>query len=662
MMWRIRTVICLLETNPLEEQALGHGGGAGAFAVAAGDDLGNAVGMPVSAADFKDGADHGADHVEEEAVAFDAEDDEGAAAVDVAGEDGADGEIAFVFDAFEGVEIVLADEVPAGVLHALDVEVFVEVVGEVAEEEGAVAIGPDEVAVAFVLGAADVEVFGDFGHVADEDVFGEAGVDGAAEAFGVEGGVGAQDGDLALGVDAGIGAGGAVDDDGVAEDDAGGDLDLALDGGDGIALALPSAVGRAVVGESHAKASDGHGAEPFARLLEQQFGDLDGVEGCAFEELIAGDKHAEAATGGVGGVLADTAAEDVALTGSVFGHGHVVFLNVIDDFDAGGFAEEGADFGGGDGAFALDGEGFGVGAKDRDADAGGGDADVIVAEDFLSFFNHLGFFFVVAGGGVDPGVVAEEVEGVGVGEDGVFVFAAFEVGAGGFAEFFHGGGAGTAGGLVGGGDEAGDAIDLVDGPERGDGDDGAAVGVGDDALVGFYGLGVDLGDDEGHGGIHTESGRVIDGDGSGLGSEGAEFFGDAAAGGEEGDVDAGKAGFCEFLNGDGPALEGHGFTGGARGSEEAQFLHGEFALIETVEKFDADGTSGTNNRDYGVRQRHMIALGLSGKKTGTNRADDFYEVSGHAARDAFRGIARRGHAGVGYATFLPSLKNDSSRE
>ena len=105
----------------------------------------------------------------------------------------------------------------------------------------------------------------------------------------------------------------------------------------------------------------------------------------------------------------------------------------------GALARMARDFVGGDGAFAFDGEGFGVGsAEDGDADAGGGDADVVVAEDFFGFLHHLDLFFVVAGLGVDLGVVAEEVEGVGVGEDGVFVFAVFEVGAGGFAEFFHG--------------------------------------------------------------------------------------------------------------------------------------------------------------------------------------------------------------------------------
>jgi hypothetical protein len=337
---------------------------------------------------------------------------------------------------------------------------------------------------------------------------------------------------------------------------------------------------------------DSHG-----RLVEKQLRDLDGVEGGAFEELVAGDEHAEGFSGGVGDVGADAAAEDVALAGGVFGHGHVVVGDVVDDFDAGGGGEDGADFVGGDGAFAFDGEGFGVGAQDGDADAGGGDADGGVVEDFFGLFDHFHFFFVVAVGGVDLGVVAEEVEGVGVGEDGVFVLAAFEVGAGALTQFFHGGSAGAGGGLVGSGDEAQDAVLFVDRPEGGDGDDGGAVGVGDDAFVLLDGFGVDFGDHQGHGGFHAEGGAVVDDDGAGLHGDGAELFGDGAAGGEEGDVDAFEAGVGEFFDGDFFSLERHCFTGGAGGGEELEFLHGELALLEAGEEFDTDSAGGADDRN-----------------------------------------------------------------
>jgi hypothetical protein len=221
------------------------------FAVFAGDDLRDAFGGPVVAADLEEGSDHGADHVVEEAAAFDGEDDEGASAVDAAGVHGAGGVHAFVGAAAEGEEIVGADEVGGGGLHEFDVEGAVVVIDVVAVEDGAVGVGPDQVAVAFVLGAADVKVGGYLFHVADEDVGGEAAVDGFAEADDVEGGGGVHGGDLAEGVDAGVGAGGAEDDAGVGDDGAGGFFDFALDGVDagGFGLALPAVVGGAVVGD-----------------------------------------------------------------------------------------------------------------------------------------------------------------------------------------------------------------------------------------------------------------------------------------------------------------------------------------------------------------------------------------------------------------------------
>ena len=121
------------------------------------------VGLPVAGADLEDGADHGADHVVEEAGAFDGEDHQGiggvvSAAVDVAvrrfcGRCFRGRRVC----SFEGVEVVFADVVGAGGLHGGEVEGAVEVVDVVAVEEGAVFVIPDQVAVAFVLGGADVE-------------------------------------------------------------------------------------------------------------------------------------------------------------------------------------------------------------------------------------------------------------------------------------------------------------------------------------------------------------------------------------------------------------------------------------------------------------------------------------------------------------------------
>ena len=97
------------EADPLEMEADGGGARAGGFAVFFCEDLGDSVGFPMPCPNLEYGADHGSDHVVEEAGAFDGEDDEGAVlgvrvAVDVAGEDGAGGVFAVVGLAFEGFE------------------------------------------------------------------------------------------------------------------------------------------------------------------------------------------------------------------------------------------------------------------------------------------------------------------------------------------------------------------------------------------------------------------------------------------------------------------------------------------------------------------------------------------------------------------------------
>ena len=143
-------------------------------------------GWPVPGAYVEDGAGEGADHVVEETAAFDGEDDQGAAAVDVAGEDGADCVFAFIELALEGFEIVGADEVAAGFPHGVDFYFAIKMIDVVAVEDGAVFVGPDEITVALFDGVAGVEGFGDFLHVAYENVVGEAAVDGTAEAFDVQ--------------------------------------------------------------------------------------------------------------------------------------------------------------------------------------------------------------------------------------------------------------------------------------------------------------------------------------------------------------------------------------------------------------------------------------------------------------------------------------------
>lgn len=119
------------------------------------------------------------------------------------------------------------------------------------------------------------------------------------------------------------------------------------------------------------------------------------------------------------------------------------------------------------------------------------------------------------------------------------------------------------------------------GSEAHEGDDGGAVGIGDDvSRVVEGGLGVDFGDDEGDLWVHAEGRGVIDDDTSGLGGDGAEFFGDATTGGEEGDIDSLEGVFGEFFDDDVFTTEWEGLSGGAGRGEEGEFGKWKITLGE----------------------------------------------------------------------------------
>jgi hypothetical protein len=85
-------------------------------------------------------------------------------------------------------------------------------------------------------GIAGVEGIGDRFDGADENVIGELVVDGEAQAFGGNDFVAIEMSDLALGVDAGVGPGGADEIYFMADDEAESAAEFFLDGGDAVAL------------------------------------------------------------------------------------------------------------------------------------------------------------------------------------------------------------------------------------------------------------------------------------------------------------------------------------------------------------------------------------------------------------------------------------------
>ena len=75
-------------------------------------------------------------------------------------------------------------------------------------------------------------------------------------------------------------------------------------------------------------------------------------------------------------------------------------------------------------------------------------------------------------------------------------------------------------------------------PRGNQADDGRAVGVGDKAVMPLDVVGVDLGHDQRHLGVHAEGMAVVDHDGAALDGLGQQLLGDIVAGSAEYDVAA----------------------------------------------------------------------------------------------------------------------------
>ena len=203
--------------------------------------------------------------------------------------------------------------------------------------------------------------------------------------------------------------------------------------------------------------------------------------------------------------------------------------------------------------------------------------------------------------------MTEQVEGVGVRQHPGLEGAAVEIGACRVRELVHGRGAGARGRLIGGDGHAPDAVVLVNRPERRDGDDGRAVGIGDDALVAGDGAGIDLWDHQRYLRVHSESRGVVDHDGAGRDRDWGVALRDAATRRKQGDIDALEALLGEFLDDERLAVEGKLAAHGAGGGEQAQLLHRETPLGEAAQELHADGAGGAND-GYCERSRIHVCL------------------------------------------------------
>ena len=163
----------------------------------------------------------------------------------------------------EGGEVVGAEDESGGLLESGEVDRERAGPDEGGEHGGADSVArEDAVLVGFAEGVvAGVEFGGDGFDGEDADAGWEGSVESAVEVGGGDGDVEREGGDLGEGVDAGVGAAGALRENGLAGDVADGVRESALNGGE-VGLDLPAVVGGSIVGEGdlpvrHGDALDG---------------------------------------------------------------------------------------------------------------------------------------------------------------------------------------------------------------------------------------------------------------------------------------------------------------------------------------------------------------------------------------------------------------------
>ena len=214
---------------------------------------------------------------------------------------------------------------------------------------------------------------------------------------------------------------------------------------------------------------------------------------------------------------------------------------------------------------------------------------------FLRFPDHLGLLLIVAGLGIDRGVVVEDVERIGVRQNLRPIDLAFEAGARRFHQFLHGGSTRAARRLIGRDDQALDAVLPMDRPQRHQRGDRRAIRYGNDALVLTDAARVDLRDHQRHVRVHAEGGGIVDDDGAGLGGDRRIFPGNAAAGGEQRDVDAVERIRSQFLNGDGLATKAKRLARRTGARQRFQPADREPALVHGGDEFGTDGAGHAGN-------------------------------------------------------------------
>ncbi len=192
-----------------------------------------------------------------------------------------------------------------------------------------------------------------------------------------------------------------------------------------------------------------------------------------------------------------------------------VFFRIVIKLHSGGCRQDCAGFFCGDFLFRFYVDGFAVAVKYRNTNARRRDFDIGVFKNLIGFVDHFHFFFgiVVVEENVD---MRQAVESNAVRVNGVFRFYAVEELADLGFKFLYAFLPGAAYCLVGGNNDALDRAHIVD---RFEGDkhlNGGAVGVRNNAVVFFKGMGVDFRNDKRTAFVHAPSAGIVNNNAAGF--------------------------------------------------------------------------------------------------------------------------------------------------
>lgn len=132
-------------------------------------------------------------------------------------------------------------------------------------------------------------------------------------------------------------------------------------------------------------------------------------------------------------------------------------------------------------------------------------------------------------------------------------------------------------------------------PRGNQADDGRAVGVGDKAVMPLDVVGIDLGHDQRHLGIHAEGMAVVDHDGAALDGLGQQLLRNIVAGSAKHNVTALKGLGASLFDHDLLAAELDGFTRGACTCQQLELANRELLLVEALEHLGAHGSRRAQN-------------------------------------------------------------------